>query len=130
MDSNSIYIAPAYIMYIAGAFLIHNFCPMKAWSYLLLIFIMVTSCSGNSSSQNLTWYNNSTITNIAEDPDKPEDFVRISIGISPQIFYVSKKSSDYTVLMEKVTQSYKKGKSFDIGIENNTNIIRQVNEVK
>jgi hypothetical protein len=103
---------------------------MKAWTYLLLLFFMITSCSGTSSSQNLTWYNNSTITNITEDPDKPEDVVRISIGISAQVFYISKKSSDSKALLEKANQSFKNSKPFNIGIENNTNIIKQINEVK
>ncbi|GEN65626.1 MULTISPECIES: hypothetical protein [Chryseobacterium] len=103
---------------------------MKAWTYILLLFIMITSCSGNASSQNLTWYNNSTISSITEDPDKPNDLVRVAIGISAQVFYLSKKSPDYKVLMEKLNQSYKNGKAFDIGIENNTNIIKQVKEVK
>ncbi|UKB85469.1 hypothetical protein LF887_07560 [Chryseobacterium sp. MEBOG06] len=103
---------------------------MKALSYLLLLFFMIASCSGNSSSQNLTWYNNSTITNIIEDPDKPEDFARVSIGISAQVFYISKKSTDYKTIMKKANQSFKKSKSFNIGIENKTNIIRQINEVK
>lgn len=90
---------------------------------------MITSCSGSSSSQNLTWYKNSVITNVAEDPEKPEEFTRISIGISPQIFYLSKKGSDYQALLEKTAQSHKKGKAYDIGIENNTNIIKQINEI-
>jgi len=48
---------------------------MKAWSYLLLLFIMIASCSGNSGSQNLTWYNNATISDITADPDKPDEVV-------------------------------------------------------
>ncbi len=102
---------------------------MKAWTYLLLLFFMITSCSGNSSPKNLTWYNNSTITGITEDPDNPERFLRVSIGISQQVFYVSKKKED-ALLMDKATQSYKRGKAFDIGIENNTNIIKEMKEVK
>ena len=103
---------------------------MKLWNYLLLLFIMITSCSGNSGSQNLTWYNNSTITNILEDPDKPDEVVRVAIGISAQVFYISKKSPDYNALFEKAKQSCKQGKVFNIGIENKTHIIRQINEVK
>lgn len=103
---------------------------MKAWTYLLLLFFMITSCSGTSSSKNLTWYNNSTISNITEDPDKPEDVLRISIGISAQVFYLSKKSTDYNSLFEKAQQSYKRGKVYDIGIENNTNIIKEIREIK
>ncbi|MGG5210413.1 hypothetical protein ACQWU4_15925 [Chryseobacterium sp. MIQD13] len=102
---------------------------MKVWTYILLLLFMITSCSGNSSSQNLTWYNNSVITNVAEDPEKPEEFTRISIGISPQIFYLSKKGTDYKALLEKTNQSHKKGKAYNIGIENNTNIIKQINEI-
>jgi len=102
---------------------------MKPWTYILLILFMITSCSGSSSSQNLTWYKNSIITNLAEDPEKPAEFMRVSIGISPQVFYLSKKSDGYKTLLERATQSHKKGKAFDIGIENNTNIIKQVNEV-
>ncbi|MGK6341646.1 hypothetical protein ACMGDK_05365 [Chryseobacterium sp. DT-3] len=102
---------------------------MKIWTYLLLILFMITSCSGSSSSQNLTWYNNSVITNVAEDPEKPEEFTRISIGISPQIFYLSKKGADYKNLLEKTNQSHKRGKAYNIGIENNTNIIKQINEI-
>ena len=90
---------------------------------------MITSCSGSSSSQNLTWYNNSVITNVTEDPEKPEEFTRISIGISPQIFYLSKKEANYKVLLEKTNQSRKRGKAYNIGIENNTNIIKQINEI-
>ncbi|QIY90473.1 hypothetical protein [Chryseobacterium gallinarum] len=103
---------------------------MKIWTYLLLPFIMITSCSGNSGSTNLTWYKNSTITNIIEDPDKPDEVIRIAIGISAQVFYLSKKSSDYDALFEKAKQSFKRGKAYDIGIENNTNIIRQINDIK
>lgn len=103
---------------------------MKAWSYLLLLFIMITSCSGSSTPQNLTWYNNATISNITEDPDKPNEVVRISIGISAQVFYLSKKSPEYKSLMEKATQSFKKGKAYNIGIENKTNIIKEIKEIK
>lgn len=103
---------------------------MKAWSYLLLLFIMITSCSGNSSSQKLTWYNNSAITNITEDPDKPNEVVRVSIGISAQVFYISKKSPDYKSLIEKATLSFKESKTYNIGIENKTNIIKEIKEVK
>ncbi|SHF52650.1 hypothetical protein [Chryseobacterium sp. OV279] len=102
---------------------------MKPWTYILLLLFMITSCSGNSSSQNLTWYNNSVITDVTEDPEKPEEFTRVSIGISPQIFYLSKKSEDYKALLEKTSQSKKRGKAYNIGIENNTNIIKQVNEI-
>lgn len=90
---------------------------------------MITSCSGSSGSQNLTWYNKSVITNVSEDPEKPEEFIRVSIGISPQIFYLSKKGPDYKSLLEKAGQSHKKGKAYNIGIENNTNIIKQINEI-
>lgn len=103
---------------------------MKVWTYLLLVFTMITSCSSNSESQKLTWYNNSTITNILEDPDKPEEVVRVAIGISAQVFYLSKKSPDYKALMEKVNLSFKKGNLYNIGVENKTNIIKQINEVK
>ncbi len=103
---------------------------MKPWTYLLLLFIMITSCSGNSSSQNLTWYNNATISNITEDPDKPNEVVRVSIGISAQVFYLSKKSPDYKNLLEKATQSFKNSKTYNIGIENKTNIIKEIKEIK
>lgn len=102
---------------------------MKAWTFILSLF-MVTSCSGSSGSQNLTWYKSATISQISEDPEKPADFLRISIGISPQIFYLSKKEPNYKSLLDKLNQSLKKGKPFSIGIENKTNIIRQVNDVK
>lgn len=103
---------------------------MKAWSYLLLLFIMIVSCSGNSGSQNLTWYNNATISDITADPDKPDEVVRVAIGISAQVFYLSKKSPDYKALMEKATQSFKKSKAYNIGIENKTNIIREMKEIQ
>lgn len=103
---------------------------MKAWTYLLLLFTMITSCSSHSESQKLTWYNNATINNILEDPDKPEEVVRVAIGISAQVFYLSKKSSDYKALMEKVNLSFKNGKTYNIGIESKTNMIKQINEVK
>lgn len=102
---------------------------MKAWTLILFLF-MITSCSGSSGSQNLTWYKNATISQISEDPDKPEDFLRISIGISPQIFYLSKKEPAYKSLLDKLNQSLKKGKVFSIGIENKTNVIKQINEIK
>lgn len=91
---------------------------------------MITSCSNSSSSQKLTWYNNATISQISEDPDNPENVLRVSIGISPQIFYVSKKAFDYASLLEKLNQSYKKSKKYNIGIENKTNMIKEINEVK
>lgn len=102
---------------------------MKVWT-LLLFFCMITSCSGSSGSQNLTWYKNATISQITEDPDHPGDFMRISIGISAQVFYVSKKDSSYKTLLEKLNQSLKKGKAYNIGIENKTNIIKQVNDIQ
>ncbi|MFN1217901.1 hypothetical protein ACKW6Q_13110 [Chryseobacterium kwangjuense] len=102
---------------------------MNIRTYILLILFMITSCSGSSGSQNLIWYNNSVITNVEEDPEKPEEFKRVSIGISPQIFYLSKKEADYKALLERATQSHKKGKAYNIGIENKTNIIKQVNEI-
>lgn len=102
---------------------------MKAWTFILFLF-MITSCSGSSSSQNLTWYKNATISQISEDPDHPADLLRISIGISPQVFYLSKKAPAYKSLLEKLNQSFKKGKKFNIGIENNTNHIKQIDDVK
>lgn len=92
--------------------------------------MMIISCSGNQSSQNLTWYNNSVITDITDDPDRPQEFARVSIGISAQVFYLSKKSQDYPHLIEKATLSLKTNKKYDIGIENKTNIIRQIKDVK
>lgn len=103
---------------------------MKVWTYLLLIFTMIASCSSNSESQKLTWYNNVTINNILEDPDRPKEVVRVAIGISAQVFYISKKSPDYTALIEKANISFKKGKTYNIGVENKTNMIKQINEVK
>lgn len=91
---------------------------------------MITSCSSNSESQKLTWYNNATINNILEDPDKPEEVVRVAIGISAQVFYISKKSPDYKTLIEKANLSFKKGKAYNIGIENKTNMVKEINEVK
>jgi len=91
---------------------------------------MIASCSGNSGSQNLTWYNNATISDITADPDKPDEVVRVAIGISAQVFYLSKKSPDYKALMEKATQSFKKSKAYNIGIENKTNIIREIKEIQ
>ncbi|MCW3161075.1 hypothetical protein [Chryseobacterium oryctis] len=102
---------------------------MKTWIYIL-IFMMTSSCFGSSQSQNLTWYKNSTISQIIDDPDHPEKFLRISIGISQQVFYVSKKDPNYSSLLEKLNLSYKKGKTYNIGIENNTNIIKQINDIK
>lgn len=103
---------------------------MKFLTYILFIIMMVISCSGNQSSQNLTWYNNSVITDITDDPDRPQEFARISVGISAQVFYLSKKSQDYKHLIEKATLSLKTSKKYDIGIENKTNIIRQIKDVK
>ena len=96
----------------------------------MLLFTMITSCSSNPESQKLTWYNNATINNILEDPDKPEEVVRIAIGISAQVFYISKKSSDYKTLMEKANLSFKKGKTYNIGVESKTNMVKEINEVK
>lgn len=101
---------------------------MKTWTYLLLLFAMVASCSGHSGPKNLTWYKNAIITDVTEDPDHPETVMRVAIGISQQVFYVSKKNDD--LIMDKVSQSYKRGKAFDIGIENNTNMIKEMREVK
>lgn len=103
---------------------------MKILTYILFIIPMVISCSGNQSSQNLTWYNSSVISDITDDPDRPQEFARVSIGISAQVFYLSKKSQDYTHLIEKATLSLKTNKKYDIGIENKTNIIRQIKDVK
>ncbi|HAO06090.1 MAG TPA: hypothetical protein DCQ50_03665 [Chryseobacterium sp.] len=103
---------------------------MKFSTYILFIITMVISCSGNQSSQNLTWYNNSVISDITDDPDRPQEFARVSIGISAQVFYLSKKSQDYTHLIEKATLSLKTNKKYDIGIENKTNIIRQIKDPK
>ncbi|ASK32558.1 hypothetical protein CEY12_21805 [Chryseobacterium sp. T16E-39] len=91
---------------------------------------MITSCSGSSGSQNLTWYKNATISQITEDPDHPETFLRVSIGISAQVFYISKKDPSYESILAKLNLSLKQGKTFNIGIENKTNIIRQVDEIK
>lgn len=91
----------------------------------------MASCFGNSQSQNLTWYKSSTISNVTDDdPDHPEEFSRIAIGISPQVFYLSKKDANYSSLLEKANSSNKRNKAYDIGIENNTNIIKQINEIK
>ncbi|GAE62827.1 hypothetical protein H3Z85_15035 [Chryseobacterium indologenes] len=103
---------------------------MKVWTYLLLVFIMITSCSSSSESQKLTWYNNASINNILEDPDKPEEVVRVAIGISAQVFYISKKSSNYKNLIEKANLSFKKGKTYNIGVDSKTNMVKEINEVK
>ncbi|MDR2238358.1 MAG: hypothetical protein LBE92_19710 [Chryseobacterium sp.] len=102
---------------------------MKTWTYFFLLLVMITSCSGHSAPKNLTWYKNATISDVTEDPDHPETVMRVAIGISQQVFYVSKKNEDRMIL-NKVNQSFKSGKAFDIGIENNTNIIKEMREVK
>ncbi|HAO27787.1 MAG TPA: hypothetical protein DCQ68_09100 [Chryseobacterium indologenes] len=91
---------------------------------------MITSCSSSSESQKLTWYNNSSINNILEDPDKSEEVVRVAIGISAQVFYISKKSSNYKNLIEKANLSFKKGKTYNIGVDSKTNMVKEINEVK
>lgn len=63
---------------------------MKILMTILCLMIMTICCSGNSASHDLTWYDHSSVTNITEDPDRPEEFVRVSIGISVQVFYISK----------------------------------------
>lgn len=109
--------------------LLFNTIFMKILIYIALF--MITSCSNsNPNSQNLTWYNNSTINQVSEDPENPEKFLRVTIGVSQQVFYLSKKDSDYQSLLEKLNQSAKQGKAFNIGIENNTNIIREMNEIQ
>lgn len=103
---------------------------MKILMTILCLMIMTICCSGNSASHDLTWYDHSSVTNITEDLDRPEEFVRISIGISAQVFYISKKSMDYKNVIEKATDSFKNNKLYHIGIENKTNIIREIKEVK
>lgn len=102
---------------------------MKTWIFYIVIF-MTASCSHNPNSQQLTWYNHSTINQVTEDPENPEKFQRVTIGISQQVFYLSKEDPNYPALLKKLNESAEKGKAFDIGIENDTNIIRQVNDSK
>ncbi|WP_390454639.1 hypothetical protein [Chryseobacterium sp. Alg-005] len=90
---------------------------------------MTTSCSNTPNSQNLTWYNHSTVNQVSEDPENPEKFQRVTIGISQQVFYLSKKDSNYQTLLKRLNESAEKGKALNIGIENNTNIIKQVNDL-
>lgn len=68
---------------------------------ILCLMIMAICCSGNSASHDLTWNDHSSVTDITEDPDRPEEFVRVFIGISSQVFYISKKSMDYKNLIRK-----------------------------
>ncbi len=103
---------------------------MKILVHLFCLMIMTICCSGNSGSHDLIWYDHSSITSITKDPDRPEEFVRVSIGISAQVFYISKKSDDYFSLIEKATRSLKESRSYDIGIENKTNIIREIREFR
>jgi hypothetical protein len=81
---------------------------MKAWTYLLLIFTMIASCSSNSESQKLTWYNNATINDIQEDPDR-ESCTCCHWNKCTGLLYL-KKSSDYTALIEKANLSLKRAK--------------------
>lgn len=90
----------------------------------LFCLMMIICCSGNSSPQDLIWYDYFSITNITGDPDRPEEFKRVSIGISAQVFYISRKSADYKDLMDKTMNRSSKNEQYNIAIENKTNMIR------
>ncbi len=103
---------------------------MKILMHIFFLMIITISCSGYSGSEDLTWYDHSAITQVTEDPDRPEEFVRVSIGISLQVFNISKKSADYKDLLEKALKSSHRNKGYNIGIENKTNIIREMREAQ
>lgn len=63
---------------------------MKILMTILCLMILTIRCSDNSGFHDLTWYDHSSVTNITEDPDRPEEFVRVSIGISAQVFIFQK----------------------------------------
>ncbi|NAW51168.1 hypothetical protein GNY06_07190 [Elizabethkingia argentiflava] len=89
--------------------------------------LMMIFCT--TDFENLTWYHNIRISDCENDPDHADN-IRVSIGMSPQVFYVSKKRVDYPLLLKMLNLSFKEGKKLNLGIENKTHQIQQINDVQ
>lgn len=95
---------------------------MKSYALLILMLFNV-SCSMNRNT--ITWYHNIVVNHLEKDSENPEQY-RISLGISAQVFYLSPKTENYAQLLDKIKKSYQDQKPVKVGIEKNTNRIKEV----
>jgi len=94
---------------------------MRNYIFILLVLLNL-SCS--KTSPELIWYDPIIVSDIDKDSEKNN--IRIALGISAQVFYLSEKERNFTELLDGLSNSYHNQQPVKIGIENGTNQIKMV----
>lgn len=94
---------------------------MRNYIFILLLLVNL-SCS--KVNPELIWYDPIVVSDLDKDSEQAD--IRVALGISAQVFYLSEKEKNFTQLLDGLTRSYRKQKPLKIGIEKGTNQIKIV----
>lgn len=94
---------------------------------ILAICLLAISCGERKSANNLSSYKNNIIEQIAKETDS---IYRVQIGIMAQSFYLDRKNDGFEKKLQLLQESLSQKKKLDIDVENGTNRIISVQEIK
>ena len=98
-----------------------KFIAMRTSIFILLLLLNL-SCIKNSPE--LIWYDPIVVMDI--DKDSEHAAIRVALGISAQVFYLSEKEENFTELLDELSNSYRNQLPVKVGVENGTNQIKSV----
>ncbi|WP_347069740.1 hypothetical protein [Flavobacterium sp. WV_118_3] len=91
-------------------------------SIFILLILLNLSCS--KTSPGIVWYDPIVVMDI--DKDSEHAAIRVALGISAQVFYLSEKEENFTQLLNELSNSYRNQLPVKVGVENGTNQIKSV----
>ncbi len=100
-----------------------SFKIIKMRNYIFILLLLLNlSCI--KTSPELIWYDPIVVMDIDKDSEHAD--IRVALGISAQVFYLSEKEENFTELLDELSNSYHNQQPVKIGIENGTNQIKMV----
>lgn len=100
---------------------------MHIKAFIIVLMVLITSCSGNKQSAALSWYEGQVIEQLV---DQDSAVYRVQIGIMAGSFWLDKKEEDVKKDLSLLQESLKDKKKLDIGVEKGTNKIKEVKETR
>lgn len=96
-------------------------------TFIIVLMILITSCSGNKKPVNLSWYEGQVIEQLVEDDSAA---YRVQIGIMAASFWLDKEVDDFEKDLSLLQESLQDKKKLDIGVEKGTNKIKVIKVAK
>lgn len=96
-------------------------------AFIIALMVLITSCSGNKQSADLSWYEGQVIEQLV---DQDSAVYRVQIGIMAASFWLDKGQDDFAKELSLLRESLQHKKKLDIGVEKGTSKIMIVKAAK